>query len=87
MPSDTCELDEFLQFAADLKTAGTMVSLDEAMQRFRGRQRFPARTPLVRTLDQLRAQFIAEGGTLLTADQIEQEVRERRGAHFAEEPQ
>lgn len=85
MPTETSELDSFLQFAAELKTAGTMVSLDEAMQRFREQQRLPARTPLVRTLDQLRAQFIAAGGTLLTADEIEQEVRERRGTHFAEE--
>ena len=85
MPTETSELDEFLDFAEELKSSGTIVSLDEAMQRFREQQQAPPRTPVVQRLDELRAQFIAEGGKLLTPQEVEREVRERRGAQFAEE--
>ncbi|NJK28299.1 MAG: hypothetical protein HC925_07200 [Coleofasciculaceae cyanobacterium SM2_3_26] len=41
----------------------------------------PARTPLGQKLRDIRAQIIASGAPLLTAEEVEREVAERRGGY------
>ena len=73
------ELDAFYQFALHNGD-----SLEEALSAFRANQQWAPKTPLGQKLKQLRSQFIAEGGDLLTADEVAAEVRDRRGSHFSE---
>lgn len=86
MSTETAELDAFYQFAQrTLRQEGADATLEDMLRAFREQERWVPRTPLGRRLKELRQQFLAEGGTLLTADEVAAEVRERRGRHFAEE--
>ena len=42
-------------------------------------------SPLGRRLMEIRKKFIAEGGKLLTPDELEREIAERRGGVYARE--
>ena len=59
-----------------LSTSG---SLDALVREFHAQQdAWQPRTALGRRLKELRARFVADGGQLLSDEQIEQELRERR---------
>lgn len=86
MSTETAELDAFYQFAErKLREQCSTATLEEMLHEFRQQESWAPRTPLGQQLKQLRRQFIAEGGKLLTAEEVADEVRERRGKHFAEE--
>lgn len=73
------ELDAFYQFALHNGN-----SLEDALAAFRANQDWAPKTPLGKKLKELRSQFIAAGGDLLTADEVAAEVRDRRGSTFSE---
>jgi hypothetical protein len=86
MSIDSAELEAFYRFAQrKLRQDGSEASLEDVLREFREQESWVPRTPLGRRLKELRQQFIAEGGELLTPDEVEAEVRNRRGKHFAEE--
>lgn len=86
MSTEAFELDAFYQFAQrKLHQERTDATLEEVLRDFREQEGWVPRTPLGRRLKELRQQFIAEGGQLLTADEVAAEVRDRRGKHFTEE--
>jgi hypothetical protein len=86
MSTEISELDAFYQFAqAKLHHEGPNATLEDALREFRAQESWVPRTPLGQRLNELRQRFIAEGGKLLTADEVATEVRQRRGKHFAEE--
>jgi hypothetical protein len=86
MSTDTTELDAFYQFAQrTLRTACADATLEDVLREFREQESWTPRTPLGKRLKELRQQFVAEGGELLTADEVTAELRQRRGKHFAEE--
>ena len=86
MSTETAELDAFYQFAQrKLRQKGSDSTLEDVLLEFREQESWAPRTPLGQRLNELRQQFIAEGGKLLTADEVAAEVRQRRGRHFAEE--
>ena len=86
MATEIPELDAFYRFAQrKLRDDGAETSLEEVLREFREQENWTPRTPLGQHLQELRRQFIADGGKLLTADEVADEVRERRGEHFTEE--
>lgn len=86
MSAETAELEAFYQFAQQiLREEGSNVALEDVLREFREQESWVPRTPLGRRLKELRQRFIAEGGKLLTPDEVAAEVRDRRGKHFAEE--
>jgi len=86
MATEIPELDAFYRFAQrKLRDDGAETSLEEVLREFREQENWTPRTPLGQQLQALRRQFIADGGKLLTADEVAAEVRERRGEHFTEE--
>ncbi|MFO7907491.1 MAG: hypothetical protein R6U98_32890 [Pirellulaceae bacterium] len=86
MATEIPELDAFFRFAQrKLRDGGAEISLEEVLREFREQENWTPRSPLGQQLQELRQQFIAEGGELLTADEVAAEVRERRGKHFTEE--
>lgn len=86
MATEIPELDAFFMFAQrKLRDGEAETSLEEVLREFREHENWTPRTPLGRQLQELRREFIAEGGKLLTADEVAAEVRERCGKHFTEE--
>ena len=86
MSTAIAELDAFYQFALQkLRPERSDATLEDVLREFREQEGWLPRTPLGQRLKELRQQFIAEGGKLLTADEVAAEVRERRGKYFAEE--
>jgi hypothetical protein len=86
MATELRELDAFFRFAQrKLRDGGAEMSLEEVLREFRELKNWTPRTPLGQQLQELRRQFIGEGGKLLTADEVAAEVRELRGKHFTEE--
>jgi len=86
MATEIPELDAFYRFAQrKLVEDGAETTLEQVLREFRGKYDWTPRTPLGQQLQELRRQFIAEGGELLTADEAAAEVRERCGKHFTEE--
>lgn len=86
MSTETPELDAFYRFAQRLLAQeGSEANLEDVLRAFRQQEDWAPRTPLGRRLKELRHQFIAEGGVLLSADEVSAEVSERRGRHFAGE--
>ena len=85
MGMDTKELDAFYRFACENASNGEAQSIEDALRDFRARQcGWQPRTPLGARLKDLREQFLADGGRLLTADEVEADLRDRRGCTFAE---
>jgi hypothetical protein len=86
MAIDPSELEAFIHFARErIDDIDTVESLEETLRQFRLQQdAWTPRTPLGRRLKELREQFITEGGTLLTADEVAEERRSRQGNRFAE---
>jgi hypothetical protein len=86
MTIDRKELDAFYRFASREGTGGGQVTLEDALRRFRNQQDgWKPRTPLGRRLKELREKFLADGGRLLTPEEIDAEIRERRGGSSAED--
>jgi hypothetical protein len=86
MSTQIPELDAFYQFAQQkLSREGSQTPLEDVLREFREQESWTPRTPLGQRLKELRQQFIAKGGELLTPDQVAVEVRERRGEHFSED--
>lgn len=86
MSTEMPELDAFYHFAQRLLSQqGNDATLEDLLREFRQREDWQPRTPLGQSLKSLREQYIAEGGSLLTPDEVAAEVRERRGRQFAEE--
>ncbi len=59
------------------------VTLEDALREYRAQQQWQPRTKLGARLKELRSQFIAEGGRLLSPTEIAAEIRERRGQSFS----
>ncbi len=85
MAIDAKELDAFYRFACEFSSNGEAESIEDALRDFRTRQRqWQPRTPLGARLKDLREQFLTDGGKLLDADEVEADLRDRRGCTFAE---
>jgi hypothetical protein len=66
---------------APIVPLGTSGSSAQLLREFHAQQdAWQPRTALGRRLKELRAKFVADGGQLLTDEQIEEELRERRGS-------
>ncbi len=87
MATDPSELDAFIEFARPkFENGNTPPSLEDALREFREHQAaWEPRTPLGHQLKSLRQQFVDSGGKLLTPDEVEDEVKSRRGPHFSED--
>jgi len=86
MATESSELDAFYEFAQQkLRGEAPQPTLEEVLCEFRQQEGWVPRTPLGQRLKELRQQFISEGGKLLDAEEVAEEVRQRRGKHFSEE--
>lgn len=87
MSTEASELGDFVRFVqSKLQNGGSPPSLDEALREFREHQaEWRPRTPLGHQLKALREQFVDGGGKLLSADEVDDALKDRRGAHFTEE--
>ncbi len=86
MAIDPKELDEFYDFVKTNAANGGAESLEEALHRFRIEQDdWKPKSPLGRRLKELREKFVTNGGHLLTTEQVDADVRDRRGSTFSEE--
>jgi hypothetical protein len=66
---------------APVVVPGAVGSQDELLRQFHAQQSaWQPRTALGRRLKELRERFVADGGQLLTNEQIDEELRARRGA-------
>ncbi|MCP4190018.1 MAG: hypothetical protein GY768_05255 [Planctomycetaceae bacterium] len=82
MAIDRNELDAFYRFVS----VKADKSLEEALRRFRiEHDDWQPKSALGQRLKELRGEFVASGGELLSPDQINDELAERRGHSFTED--
>lgn len=75
------ELERFHDFIGEkLANGGAMLSPEEALRQFRADQQSSgARTPLGKKLRELRSKIVADRQPLLSLDELDREIAERRG--------
>lgn len=82
--SDNAALGQF--GAPEVALPSGIVSDAELQQKFREQQdAWQPRTKLGQRLKQLRQEFVAAGGQLLSESEIDKELRERRGSLHCED--
>jgi hypothetical protein len=85
MSANICnDLKAFDAFVTANFSNSQHATLEDALREFRAQQQWQPRTKLGALLKELRSQFIAEGGRLLSPSEIAAEVHERRGDSFSD---
>lgn len=77
MTITTHDFDAFVQFAMPLiERSGDELSWGQLIEHWKNQDQ---RTPLVELLDHTRSEFVAEGGKLLSDEEVYAEADARRG--------
>ena len=78
MNANLCDdLKAFDAFVTANFSNSQQVTLEDALREFRDQQKWQPRTKLGARLKELRSQFIAEGGRLLSPAEIAAEIRQQ----------